>query len=77
VKFYFITDPLHASTALKALLQQVYELYVDYVVRGDAVVGVHRIGCLQLKNPFYTMEQPIRCDKFDSVVEKLITGAQA
>ena len=86
VKFYFISDPLHSSTALKQLLQQVYEFYVDYVVSCSiAAARVLLVFCLnvththlyeQLKNPFYTLEQPIRCDKFDSVIEKLINTAQ-
>lgn len=33
-------------------LHQIYELYVDYV----------------LKNPFYEMEMPIKCDLFDNHV---------
>nr|KJB36711.1 hypothetical protein B456_006G172500 [Gossypium raimondii] len=34
---------------MEALLKVVYELYTDYV----------------LKNPFYEMEMPIRCELFD------------
>ena len=59
VKFYFITDPAHPATVLKALLQQCYECYVDYV----------------LKNPFHAIDQPIRCEKFDYVIDKLIAAA--
>jgi len=32
-----------------ALLKRIYELYADFV----------------MKNPFYTVDMPIRCDKFD------------
>lgn len=31
------------------MMKKIYELYADYV----------------MKNPFYTVEMPIRCDKFD------------
>lgn len=34
---------------MEALLKAVYELYTDFV----------------LKNPFYEMEMPIRCELFD------------
>ena len=34
---------------MEALLKVIYELYTDYV----------------LKNPFYEMEMPIRCELFD------------
>lgn len=59
VKFYVITDPAHPAPVLKALLQSAYEVYVDYV----------------LKNPFHSLEQPIRCDKFDYLIEKLVSAA--
>jgi hypothetical protein len=59
VKFYFITDPAHPASVLKALLQQCYECYVDYV----------------LKNPFHAIDQPIRCEKFDFMIDKLIAAA--
>jgi len=53
-KFVLIAEKsmLHLDT----MLQTVYELYADYV----------------LKNPFYQLEQPIKCDQFDSAVEKLL-----
>ncbi|KAF2836244.1 Sybindin-like family protein [Patellaria atrata CBS 101060] len=34
---------------IDAILRRIYELYADYV----------------MKNPFYTVEMPIRCEKFD------------
>ena len=47
--------PTHRSSALHSyaefnLRRRVYELYTDYV----------------LKNPFYEMEMPIRCELFDT-----------
>lgn len=33
----------------EAVLKRIYELYADFV----------------MKNPFYTVEMPIRCEKFD------------
>ena len=38
------------------LLRGIYELYSDFV----------------LKNPFYEMEMPIRCEKFNKNLDKLI-----
>jgi hypothetical protein len=34
---------------IDAMMKKIYELYADYV----------------MKNPFYTVEMPIRCEKFD------------
>lgn len=36
-----------------AILKRCYELYADYV----------------MKNPFYSLEMPIRCDKFERAVQ--------
>lgn len=55
-KFVMIAAPTSTTSALERLLQQVYQLYVDYV----------------LKNAFYEMEMPIRCHKFDETLERLI-----
>lgn len=37
----------------EAVLKKIYELYADYV----------------MKNPFYTVEMPIRCEKFDRALD--------
>lgn len=39
-----------AQTGVEILLRRIYELYADYA----------------LKNPFYSLEMPIRCELFDS-----------
>ena len=52
----FVLTASRGTTDLDVLLQGVYELYADYV----------------LKNPFYEMEMPIRCDLFDRHLDKLI-----
>ena len=39
-------------------LRRLYELYSDYV----------------MKNPFYTPEMPIRCEKFDTVLAKMVNN---
>ncbi len=39
-------------------LTRVYQIYADYVV----------------KNPFHTLEMPIRSDLFDAQLQRLITG---
>ncbi|KAJ8895754.1 hypothetical protein PR048_001092 [Dryococelus australis] len=41
---------------LEALLKKIYELYADYA----------------LKNPFYSLEMPIRCELFDSHLQHLL-----
>lgn len=38
------------------LLKRIYELYADYV----------------LKNPFYSLEMPIRCELFDTNLQILL-----
>ncbi len=43
------------SKHLDAVLKEVYTLYSDYV----------------LKNPFYEMDMPIQCERFDERVQKL------
>lgn len=48
-------------TELDALLQSIYELYSDYVV----------------KNPFYEIDMPIRCDLFNCNLDKLMVKANA
>ena len=37
------------QSGLETLLKKIYELYADYA----------------LKNPFYSLEQPLRCELFD------------
>lgn len=41
---------------LDQLLRKIYELYADYV----------------LKNPFYSLEMPIRCELFDTNLQNLL-----
>lgn len=38
------------------LLKRIYELYADYV----------------LKNPFYSIEMPIRCELFDTNLQQVL-----
>lgn len=44
------------QTGLEMLLKKVYELYSDYA----------------LKNPFYSLEQPLRCELFDQNLQILL-----
>lgn len=44
------------QTGLEILLKKVYELYADYA----------------LKNPFYSLEQPLRCELFDINLQTLL-----
>lgn len=41
---------------LEILLRKIYELYADFV----------------LKNPFYSLEMPIRCELFDQNLQALL-----
>lgn len=41
---------------MEQLLRKIYELYADYV----------------LKNPFYSLEMPIRCELFDINLQSLL-----
>lgn len=54
VKFVITAEA--GTPDLGAVLQEIYELYTDYV----------------LKNPFYELEMPIRCELFTSYLEELI-----
>jgi hypothetical protein len=45
------------TTNVSIILGKIYEIYSDYV----------------MKNPFYTLEMPIRCDLFDIALRNLIT----
>jgi hypothetical protein len=51
----FVVTATPGTTDLDKLLHDVYELYGDYV----------------LKNPFYEMDMPIRCDLFNRHLDKL------
>ncbi|CAD7695874.1 unnamed protein product [Ostreobium quekettii] len=44
------------ASSVPAFLQRVYQLYTDYV----------------LKNPFYEVEMPIRCELFDAHIEAAV-----
>lgn len=44
------------QTGVDVLLKRIYELYADYV----------------LKNPFYSLEMPIRCELFDTNLQALL-----
>ena len=46
----------HKQTATEPLLYRIYELYTDFV----------------LKNPFYLIDMPIRCELFDQNLKKVI-----
>ena len=47
-------------TNIAPLLHRIYELYADFA----------------LKNPFYSIEMPIRCDLFDSNLQASLEGAE-
>ncbi|KXJ88253.1 Sybindin-like protein, partial [Microdochium bolleyi] len=50
LKFLLFTDAVQASgPAADAAMRRIYEYYADYV----------------MKNPFYQLEMPVRCEMFD------------
>lgn len=52
----FIVVSAVALTGSEAVLRRIYELYADYA----------------LKNPFYSLEMPIRCELFDTSLHTLL-----
>jgi hypothetical protein len=44
------------SASLDQVLRKIYELYADFA----------------LKNPFYSLDMPIRCELFDTALKSLI-----
>ncbi|GAB0100139.1 Trafficking protein particle complex subunit [Sergentomyia squamirostris] len=52
----FILISEPTQTGMEILLKKIYELYADYV----------------LKNPFYSLEMPIRCELFDTNLQGLL-----
>lgn len=44
------------QTGMDVFLRKIYELYADFV----------------LKNPFYSLEMPIRCELFDANLQGLL-----
>jgi hypothetical protein len=53
-KFFVAASKSMTRPQLEFALDTVYKLYADYV----------------LKNPFYELEQPIQCEKFDVMLDK-------
>lgn len=44
------------QTGMEILLKRIYELYADYA----------------LKNPFYSLDMPIRCELFETNLQTLL-----
>lgn len=57
VKFLLITDLKQSSPSPDTVIFKIYQLYSDFV----------------MKNPFYQLEMPIRCDLFDRNLLKYLT----
>ena len=49
----------HQQGPLDALLKRIYEIYADFA----------------LKNPFYSLEMPIRCELFDENLKQALENA--
>jgi hypothetical protein len=58
IKFILLATPEQSDSDLDRLLRQVYELHADFV----------------LKNPFYEMDMPIKCELFDTNLNVLVRG---
>ena len=56
IKFVVTTRHGPSEQNIEALLNGIYSIYADYV----------------LKNPFYEIDMPIRCDLFNQHLERLI-----
>lgn len=52
-KFLLFTDPAMEAKAVDVILRKCYELYADFV----------------MKNPFYSLEMPVRSEKFERAVQ--------
>eukprot|EP00997_Jenningsia_sp_PLL12_P011377 NODE_8966_length_388_cov_26.581121_g8075_i0.p1 GENE.NODE_8966_length_388_cov_26.581121_g8075_i0~~NODE_8966_length_388_cov_26.581121_g8075_i0.p1 ORF type:complete len:88 (-),score=27.85 NODE_8966_length_388_cov_26.581121_g8075_i0:123-359(-) len=61
IKFVIVTDAFTSNSdgKVESLLQSIYELYTDYV----------------LKNPFYRVEQPIRIEAWETRLRALVEAA--
>lgn len=49
-----------AQTGLENILKRIYEIYADFA----------------LKNPFYSLDMPIRCELFESNLQALLEQAE-
>ncbi|XP_017885134.1 trafficking protein particle complex subunit 4 isoform X1 [Ceratina calcarata] len=56
----FIVVAEPTQTGIEILLKRVYELYADYA----------------LKNPFYSLEMPIRCELFETNLQNLLDNVE-
>ncbi|XP_031835126.1 trafficking protein particle complex subunit 4-like protein Trs23 [Nomia melanderi] len=56
----FIVVAESSQSGIEILLKRVYELYGDYV----------------LKNPFYSLEMPIRCELFETNLQTLLENVE-
>lgn len=57
LKFVLVTELTVSTVTVDSLLRRVYEAYSDYV----------------LKNPFYDLDMPIRCQLFDREIEDIFS----
>lgn len=60
VKFVVVSDLVAPSSAREQLLRKIYEVYSDYA----------------LKNPFYSLDMPIRCELFDQHLQSLLESSE-
>lgn len=53
---FVVIGSVSLTSGVDVLLRRIYELYADYA----------------LKNPFYSIDMPIRCQRFDDAMKALI-----
>lgn len=77
VKFVLTASP--GTPDLEGLLQGVYELYADYVLKVSfditgfsCPIQLTNVYDNFLQNPFFEVDMPIRCELFNKYLDKLI-----
>jgi trafficking protein particle complex subunit 4 len=69
----FVVTATPGTTELETLLQNIYEIYADYVLKVHHPISRYtRLSPLLSQNPFYEFDMPIRCDLFNKHLEKLV-----
>ena len=76
IKFVLIAD--RGAQRLGDTLRRIYALYSDYVMKVGGAARRRRHSPLTARarpqNPFYEMDMPIRCSRFDAAVSALISA---
>jgi trafficking protein particle complex subunit 4 len=69
----FVVTATPGTTELETFLQNIYEIYADYVLKVLFTLPAYPSDhCILPQNPFYEFDMPIRCDLFNKHLEKLV-----